>query len=125
MIIVDYDFKQVLEELDLQADRVLASLVVLREMEMKFTNMTDTNDKREYAEIMRFQVGILEMDLGVIKLDAVLMTDEQISEWIESATDSVEKEKREDTTSGLLQKLEILQEEMTATKRDMVHVTFN
>ncbi|CAO2647428.1 Nn.00g083500.m01.CDS01 [Neocucurbitaria sp. VM-36] len=98
--IVAQDFKQVLEELALQADRVLANLEVLREMDKIHSNILDTTNKREAGEMMRLQVGMLEMDLGVIKLDAELVTDEQISDWVACAAGGAEREQREDFASG-------------------------
>ena len=114
------DLYPILAELDLQADHVLGSLAVLRSMDQKYAQMTDESDRREYATVIHFQVAVLEMDLGVIKLDAELVTDEQIHGWVEGTAGLVEKEEREQYVWELFDKLGTLQDKMVETRRRMV-----
>ncbi|KAF1848133.1 uncharacterized protein K460DRAFT_375048 [Cucurbitaria berberidis CBS 394.84] len=114
---VTENLEHILTELDLQVDRVLASLILLRSMDQKYANIADEIEKCEYAGVIRFQVSVLEMDLGVIKLDAELVTDKGISEWVQGTTSGAVKEKREELVMRLSAKLDNLQDRLVETKK--------
>jgi hypothetical protein len=80
-----------LQELDTQADAVLASVSVIQNVRQEYEKATNSEERSECATVLREHGVALETDLSIIKLNAELLNDEILETWIDAATNADEK----------------------------------
>jgi hypothetical protein len=110
----------ILDELDTQADAVLASVLVLKNLYGKYANSTDAAERSNIVVILREHGVALETDLGIIKLDAELITDERLETWVNGALVDAERTARKDSMNRLMMKMVDLEEAMAELREGMV-----
>jgi hypothetical protein len=114
------DLLPILDELDTQADAVLASVLVLKNLYWKYAKSSDPAEQSDYAVILREHGVALETDLGIIKLDAELITDERLETWINGALVDAEMAARKDRLDRLMMKMVDLEEAMAELREGLV-----
>jgi hypothetical protein len=110
----------ILNELDTQADAVLAIVLVLQGLHRKYANSSDPEERKEYAVVLLAHGEALETDLGIIRLDAGLITDARLEAWVNSAADDAEKKARKDKLDKLAGKMADVEEVMAELKEGFV-----
>ncbi|KAH7413654.1 hypothetical protein DE146DRAFT_749858 [Phaeosphaeria sp. MPI-PUGE-AT-0046c] len=110
------DLIHILDKLTTQADAVLASVFVVQNVRKKYTKTTDPTKKSEYATILREHGIALETDLGIIMLNAELVTDERLEVWVGEALSIADRADRNGRLERLTLKLRNLEEAMSYLK---------
>jgi hypothetical protein len=103
------DLAILLDELDHQAEAVLANVCILQNKSRKYEANSGSEARRNYAIVLREHGKALETDLGIIKLTARLITGERLETWTNEAADFVECEARARCLEELVAKLQGLE----------------
>tara|TARA_R110002003_G_scaffold534_9_gene20281 strand:+ start:5520 stop:5936 length:417 start_codon:yes stop_codon:yes gene_type:complete len=107
------DLAILLDELNHQADAVLANVCILQDKSRKYEAASDPEARRLYAIVLREHGEALETDLGIIKLTAGLITDERLEAWIDEAAEAMEHDARAKRLEELMAKLQGLEAAMS------------
>jgi hypothetical protein len=110
----------ILNELDTQADAVLAIVLVLQGLHRKYANSSVPEECKEYAVVLLAHGEALETDLGIIRLDAGLITDARLEAWVNGATNDAEKKARKDKLDKLAKKIADVEEVIAELKEGFV-----
>ncbi|KAH7071530.1 hypothetical protein BKA63DRAFT_395850, partial [Paraphoma chrysanthemicola] len=108
-----------LEELDQQADAVLANAYILHDKTKKYAISTDKDVQSNYAVVLREHGEALETDLRIIKLNAELLTDDRLEAWVNGRANDMECEARAKTLDDLMAKLRRVEVAMSELKADL------
>jgi hypothetical protein len=109
-----------LQELDTQADAVLASVFVIQNVRQKYEKATNAEEESECATVLREHGVALETDLSIIKLNAEFLSDEILETWIDAATSANEKRRRKQQVQDLTTKMYSLEQTMADLEDDML-----
>jgi hypothetical protein len=109
-----------LQELDTQADAVLASVFVIQNVRQKYEKATNSEERSECATVLREHGVALETDLSIIKLNAELLSDEILETWIDAATSAAEKRLRKQQVQDLTTKMYNLEQTMADLEDEML-----
>jgi hypothetical protein len=104
------DLTPILDELNTQADAVLASIFVIANLRVKYEEAANPAAKSEYGVVLRELGTALETDLGIIKLNAELVTDERLEAWVDASSSAAERQARKECMQSLTAKLGNLKE---------------
>jgi hypothetical protein len=106
------DLPLLLNELDVHFERLLSNIFAMQELRQKHAMETDRKKRLDHAEVMQAHSQLLEMDIGVIRLNAEFITDDGVATWIVTANDSTEQHDREIQMWKLMNKMQDLEEAM-------------
>lgn len=110
----------ILKELDEQADGVLANVCILHDKTKKYAVSTDEDARSNYAVVLREHGEALETDLGIIRLNAELLTDDRLEVWVNDTTNDTGCEARAKTVDDLMSKLWRLEIATSKLKDELV-----
>jgi hypothetical protein len=79
------DLATVLDEWTTQADAVLASALAVRSAHAAYMKMTDSGEKAECATVLCEHGLALETGLGIVYLNAELISDQRLKAWAGAA----------------------------------------
>ncbi|RMZ68079.1 hypothetical protein GMOD_00004248 [Pyrenophora seminiperda CCB06] len=110
------DLRALLADLDDRADRILASLYVLWDLDTRYAEIEKDIQQQDYIDVIRSNTGKMEADLGVIERRAELLGGDRLFEWINGGKDEEEKEERQSIVMRLTEKMEHLERQMAEAK---------
>jgi hypothetical protein len=116
------DLTPILDELNTQADAVLASIFVIANLRVNCEEATVPRTKGEYGVVLREHGTELETDLGIIKLNAELINDERLEAWVDAASSAAERQARKECLQSLTAKLGNLEECVAELRGGLVGV---
>ncbi|KAF2023679.1 hypothetical protein EK21DRAFT_80318 [Setomelanomma holmii] len=110
----------IVDELDHQADAVLANICILQDKSHKYAAAFDLEARSNHAMVLREDGIALETDLGIIKLNAELITDDRLEAWTNTVASPVERGARIERLATVKEKLQSLELVMSDLRRGMV-----
>jgi hypothetical protein len=116
------DFTPLFDELNTQADAVLASVFVIANARLEYDEATEPESKSNYGTVLREHGTALETDLVIIKLNTEFITDERIEAWIDAASSAAEQHARKGCLQQLTAKLRNLEECMAELKNGLTNL---
>ncbi|OAL04337.1 hypothetical protein IQ06DRAFT_343770 [Phaeosphaeriaceae sp. SRC1lsM3a] len=119
------DLIPMLDELAIQADAVLASILVIENVRRKYAKTTDAIEKSEYATVLREHGIALETDLSIMKLNANFVPNARLVMWIDEALSVADRADRKARLIQLTVKMRNLEEAMSGLKEGMAGVEDN
>jgi hypothetical protein len=115
----------VIYELTTHAEAILADVLAIREEHHRYTTTTNTVKKKEFAVVLWAHGKALETDLGTIKLNAALITDERLADWVEAGASAAEIQARKKTLTTLTGKMQLLECMMADLKERMMSIEYD
>jgi hypothetical protein len=104
------DLTPLLDELNTQADAVLASVFVIASVRLEYDEATEPEAKSNQAAVLREHGTTLETDLVIIKLKSEFITDERIEAWVDAASSAAKRHARKECLQRLTARLHNLEE---------------
>lgn len=114
------DLSVVLDELTTQAEAVQMHVHVVRSKHHAYKMTADPVEKNGYIVILREHGEALETDLGIIKLNAELITDERLAKWVAAARSAAEMQTRKKRLQVLTAETQSLESAMADLRERMV-----
>ena len=110
------DLVSLLAYLDDRVDRILASLYVLWDLDVRFSEIEKELEQQDYIDVLRSNNEKMEADLGVVERKTRLLGEDRLFEWIDGGKDDEEKEKRQRKLMRLTEKMRHLERQMIEAK---------
>ena len=110
------DLVSLLADLNDRADRILANLYVLWDLDARFSGIEKELEQQDYIDVLRSNNEKMEADLGVVERKTRLLDGDRLFEWIDEGEDDEEKEKRQRRLMRLTEKMGHLERQMVEAK---------
>ncbi|CAE7186927.1 hypothetical protein PTT_18125 [Pyrenophora teres f. teres 0-1] len=110
------DLTSLLSDLDDRADRILASLFVLWDLDTRYSELGKNLTRQDYIDVLRSTTEKMEAELGVVERKTGLLGDDRLFEWIDGGGNDKEKQKRQRFVMRLTEKMKDLEKQMVEAK---------
>jgi hypothetical protein len=114
------DLTPLLDELNTQADTVLASVFVTANVQLEHDETTETEAKSKQGTVLREHGTVLETGFVINKLNAEFITDERTEAWVDAASNAAERHARRECLQRFTAKLHNLEKCMAKLKDGLI-----
>ncbi|EDU42587.1 hypothetical protein PtrSN002B_009255 [Pyrenophora tritici-repentis] len=110
------DLRSLLSDLDDRADRILASLFVLWDLDTRYSEIEKSVERQDYIDVLRSTTEKMGADLGVVERKAGMLGYDRLFEWIDGGINDEEKQKRQRFVMRITEKIKDLENQMAEAK---------